>query len=426
MSELAISVEKEPNGSKCESVAKHRRPRIGIYETSRVTNGLSRYFEKILEDVDLKNYEIVLFCHPTTPYHPRDEIQKVFLSQESTSDSGADSATGESRGSRKIWRKYLGRCWRAVCPAPLRLWAGYLREAVRLARLFRAWPVDLMHMQLVGAEEAALGARLAGIPKILGTFQIDSSQSRIRDLVLETVSNHCLDHAIAVSESTRSDWVKRTFLRPDRVRTIPNGVDPTTVKRRTDFRTARHRLGLPLSVDGLVVGTVGRLVTQKGHTHLLKAIALLAPSYPDLHLVIAGDGPLEQGLQEEAAALGIANRTFFLGHQDDFQGVLDALDIFALPSLWEALPFALLEGMASGLPSVGTTVAGVPEAISHGETGFLVPPADHQQFARALKNLIDAPDLRAKFGTAARAKVINQFDVNRQIQQLFQVYQEML
>jgi len=387
---------------------------------------VSKYVEKLLEAINVDDYEVILFCLATGPYHPRDGVHQVFLPEESTTNSIAGDVPVESRGRKKRWRKLPGRCWQALSPAPLRLWTGYLRDAIRLARLFRLWPVDLIHIQLAGADQAALAARLARISKVVGTFHIDSSRSRIRDLPLEMLSNHCLDRGIAVSEATKSDWVHRTFLKPDRVHVIPNGVDPATVRRRTDSRTARLRLGLPRTVDGLFVGTVGRLVPQKGHTYLLQAIALLAPCYPDLYLVIAGDGPLRQDLLEQAASLGIADRTLFLGHQDDVQGVLDALDIFALPSLWEAMPFALLEGMAASLPSVGTGVAGVPEAISHGQTGFLVPPADHRQFARALKTLIDSPDLRAKFGTAARNKVINHFDVNRQMQQLFQVYREML
>jgi glycosyltransferase involved in cell wall biosynthesis len=426
MNGLAIPTTNISEASTGEVLAKERRPRIGIYETSRVTNGLSKYFEQILEDIDLKDYEIVLFCHTMLPYSLRDGVRKVFLSEESATDSIAGNLLVESHRKKTRWRTLFGRCWRAVTPAPLKLWAGYLRDAIRLARLFRSSPVDLMHIQLVGAEQAALAARLAGIPKVLGTFQIDSSQSRPRDLLLEMVSNHCLDRGIAVSESTRADWIKRTFLKPARVCTIPNGVDPVRVQRRTDSRTARIRLGFPSKVDVLLIGNVGRLVPQKGHTYLLQAIALLAPIYPDLYLVIAGDGPLRQELVEEAAALRIADRTRFLGHHADVQGVLDALDIFALPSLWEALPFALLEAMAAGLPAVGTTVAGVPEAITDGETGLLVPPADHRQFASALKTLIAAPDLRAKFGTAARQKVINQYDVNRQTPQIFQIYSEML
>jgi len=426
MNELAISLEKESDETKCEFMARRRRPRIGLYDPSRGTNGVSKYVEMILHGINIDEYEVILFCRATSPYHPRDGVHKVILAEESTTDSIAGHVPVEERMRKKRWQEFLSRCWRAISPAPLRLWAGYLRDAVGLARLFRLWPVDLIHVQLAGAEEAALAARLAGISKVVGTFHIDSSRSRIRDLVLEMVTNHCLDLGIAVSESTRSDWVQRTFLKPDRVHTIPNGVDPTKVQRRTDTRTARLQIGFPPMVDGLVVGTVGRLVPQKGHTYLLQAIALLAPSYPDLYLVIAGDGPLRQDLLDEASSLAISNRTLFLGHQDDVQGVLDALDIFALPSLWEAMPFALLEGMAAGLPSVGTAVAGVPEAISHGETGFLVPAADFRQFARALKVLIESPDLRSRFGTAARQKVINHFDVNRQMQQLFQVYREML
>src|SRR5207302_1086565 len=125
---------------------------------------------------------------------------------------------------------------------------------------------------------------------------------------------------------------------------------------------------------------------------------------------IAGTGPLRESLEQQGARLGLGGEARFLGFQPDVQLCLDALDVFAMPSRCEALPYALLEAIATELPAVGTAVGGVPEVIVPGETGFLVPSRNTQALAAALRPLLESADLRRRFGKAGRERVVQHFN----------------
>ncbi len=260
-----------------------------------------------------------------------------------------------------------------------KLWIGFGSSANRLTHRIAKKAVDLFHTQNTGCEESPVAAKLARIPIVLGTFHVDSTydlehkRSGFAHRTLEHISNHCLTHAIGVSQKTSDDWIRRTHLPRCRVSTIHNGIDPEKFQRRRSRKIARQQLGLPQ--DALIIGGLGRLDPAKGFSFLIDSVALLAPQFPNLLLAIAGQGPLRDPLETQAAHLGITNHVRFLGFQSDVQPVLDALDIFAIPSLCEALPYALLEAMATELPAIGATVGGIPEVITP-DTGFLVPPKD--------------------------------------------------
>jgi glycosyltransferase involved in cell wall biosynthesis len=304
-------------------------------------------------------------------------------------------------------------------------------ECLRLARKFRTRPIELLHTNNTGCEESAVAARLAGIPRVVGTFHVDATydlegtRSGLRYRVLEYLSNHCLHKAIAVSEATKANWMGRTRLSANRIVTIHNGIDPERFQRRTGRIEARQLLGLP-GDDRLILGGVGRLDEAKGFTYLLDGFAELVRDYPNTMLAIAGDGPLRGPLEKQASRLGIADRVRFLGFCRDVQRVYDALDVFVLSSLCEALPYALLEAMATRLPVVGTTVAGVPEVIIQGETGFLVGARDANALAGAIRPLLDSPELRERMGQAGRERVVRHFNEADAVQKTISVYREML
>jgi glycosyltransferase involved in cell wall biosynthesis len=403
--------------------AQQHRPRIGIYDPNDHVSGLTRYVKSLLANLDYRDWDIVLYCKRGGPYEEHPRVQTVYLPDDNgQSNAPADWPRYSFAGN---WFPLLRKSWRKFGPAPAKLWTGFLRDAYRLAPLFRHQPVELLHMQLVGEEKAALAARLANIPLVIGTFQIDTARSGFRDWVLEFITNHCIHQAIAVSSKIKQEWIRRTHIRSDRVITIPNSVDPQKFRRRSDRSEARKQLKLP-GPGNVLIGSVGRLAPQKGYTYLLRAFAKLVPSYSNLYLILAGDGPLRPSLEEECQALQIASRVIFLGHCDDVQPVLDALDVFALSSLWEALPFSLLEAMAAELPAVGTSVAGVPEVIVAGETGFLVPAADPEALGSALRPLIESSELRNRFGKGGRQRIIHHFNESDMVRRTFEVYARML
>jgi glycosyltransferase involved in cell wall biosynthesis len=312
----------------------------------------------------------------------------------------------------------------------IRLWGGFGRQALQLARLLRQHPVDLFHTQNTGCEESPVAAKLAAIPHVVGTFHVDSTYDLHHDRSgpghrgLEVLSNHCLDKAIAVSQATKRDWVRRTHVPGSRVIRIHNGIDPQTFRRRQSREVARKALGLP--ADALIVGGLGRLDEAKGFTYLLEAAARLASTLPNLFVTIAGTGMLREELESQAARLGIASRVRFLGFQPDVQLTLDSLDVFALPSLCETLGYALLEAMATELPAIGSAVGGVPEVIVPGETGLLVRSRQADELATALRTLLRDAEVRQRMGAAARQRVERHFQEREMVRKTIELYRDVL
>src|SRR5207247_7695263 len=126
--------------------------------------------------------------------------------------------------------------------------------------------------------------------------------------------------------------------------------------------------------------------------YLFEALARTA-ALARAHLIVAGDGELGAWLRDRAAALGLSARVHFLGVRRDVGNVLNASDVFVLPSLWEGLPLALVLAMGAGVPVVSTTVGGIPEIVEDGRTGLLVPPADSAELGRGLSRLLTDPEL---------------------------------
>ncbi|HLK12037.1 MAG TPA: glycosyltransferase family 4 protein [Candidatus Binatia bacterium] len=180
-----------------------------------------------------------------------------------------------------------------------------------------------------------------------------------------------------------------------RVVYVPNGVDLA----RFAPEVVPYPHGRPY------VLAVGRLAHQKGFDVLLEAWALAGPAAAGVDLLLAGDGPDRAALERQAAELGIAASVHFLGSTQSarlaalYRGAL----LLACPSRWEGLPLVCLEAMASGCPVVGSDVDGIPDAVTPGETGLLVPPREPTALAGALTALLGDPARRAAFGARARA-----------------------
>lgn len=402
------------------------RPRIGIYDPSGGFGGPSRYVQGILDQIDQNEFDVVIFGNPEGPHHSRPvpiiDCVKEAPAPGTLTNSSSKVSAPQAMPSRRI------AGW---IPHSVRLWAGFWRESKRLERRFRTHPVDLLHTNNTGCEESAVAARLAGIPRVLGTFHVDSTydlhrtRSSLPYRVLEYLSNHCLNRAIAVSEATKQDWVRRTRISVDRVITIHNGVDLDAFRPRHDRELARRALGLP-SNGHLIIGSVGRLDEAKGFSDLIDAVAEMAPAHPRLSLAIAGDGPLRRQLADQTVSLGIADRVHFLGFQRDVGQVLEAFDIFAMPSLCETIGYALMEAMAMELPAVGSSVGGIPEVILPGVTGAIVPARNPQALAAALRPLVESSELRERMGRAARQQILRHFDGRESSLRTLQVYRDML
>jgi glycosyltransferase involved in cell wall biosynthesis len=275
-----------------------------------------------------------------------------------------------------------------------------------------------------------VAARLGGVPVVVCTvhnslFDYDVSRWRRRAYVLaERFTSPLADAIVAVSGAIAADLARRYRIRGPRIVVVHNGIDAAAFVPRRSRASMLAELGLR---DGdRVIGLAGRMTPQKGHEFLLEAVARLAPRFPGLRCVLAGDGPLRAMLEARAAALGIADRCRFLGARVDVADVLSVLEVVTLPSRSEGLPFALLEAMALGKPVVASTVGGNPEVVEDGRTGLLVPTADTAALADALARVLDRPNEAAAMGARGRVRVREHFTLTRTTRALEDLYLDLL
>ena len=183
-------------------------------------------------------------------------------------------------------------------------------------------------------------------------------------------------------------------------------------------RAARKKLGL--RGGDIAIGFVGRLAPQKAPDRLIEAFSDMAVSAPDARLVISGEGPLEPELRALALDRGLADRVIWAG-QANGREVMAALDVFALASAYEAMPYVLLEAAAAGLPIVVTDVGGARTIVEPGASGFIVANWDRAAFAGRLGELARQPRIRSRMARIARARS-REFGIERMIEETLDVY----
>jgi glycosyltransferase involved in cell wall biosynthesis len=224
-----------------------------------------------------------------------------------------------------------------------------------------------------------------------------------------------LGHAIiCVSEEEREHArglgiiEKKLFVVPNG---IPYGKEPLSVVDRSRFGIAE---------DAIVIGFVGRLVPQKDPANLLRSFATIAAEFPQACLVMVGSGPLENTLKELALGLGIGNRVHWLGSQDG-PASMRMFDIFALPSLYEGMPYVLLEALNAALPIVTTRTGGTGTLVEDFVNGYVLPILRPDLFGLALRELLADPPRRKSMSEQSRAKAAS-FTVEIMVDKIVEVY----
>jgi glycosyltransferase involved in cell wall biosynthesis len=264
---------------------------------------------------------------------------------------------------------------------------GRLGVVRGLARILGQHPVDVLHMH--GYKESVLGVavgRWAGVRRFVktehGRMEPWEGWDRLKMSFYQRL-NHwtarvAMDRVIAVSLDLSRHLA--TSLPQGRVALIRNGLDPRRIVVRVPPAQVRSRLGF--SEETPLLGAVGRLAPVKGLPYLLEAARSVLDVRPDVRFLLLGDGPMRSELEGRARALGIAHAVQFPGFVPEPLDIVNALDVFVMPSLHEGLPMALLEAMALGKAIVASAVGGIPEVL-HGNGAWLVPPRDVPALTRA-------------------------------------------
>lgn len=242
---------------------------------------------------------------------------------------------------------------------------------------------------------------------------------------LEGLAAPLTDRIISLTQREIAQYLAKGIGRPGQHTFIPNGIDVEAFARgRVDRAAARREMGVPS--DAFLVASVGRLVPVKGHIHLIDALPEVLRWRPDAAVLIVGDGALRCDLEARARSLGVADRVFLPGHREGVADILEAADLFALPSLNEGLGLALVEAMAMGLATVASRVGGVPEVVLDGETGLLTPPRDAGALARAILRLMEDAEGRRRMGEAGRERARAHFSIERTVRETERLYEELL
>jgi glycosyltransferase involved in cell wall biosynthesis len=298
-----------------------------------------------------------------------------------------------------------------------------LRWALRLRRLVRDRNIGLVHVHSPYVAGIARLALRNVHPRVRVAYTLhnraDSHRRSTRMLDARTTRFDDLD--FAVCESVRESLPAR--LRP-RFETVLHGVDVDALR---GTRAARDEVRAELGVqpDELVVTTVANLRATKDHATLFRAAALVSEQAPITRFLVVGQGPLEHELERLHERLGLGDRVQLLGQRDDVPRVLAASDVFALSSRYEGLPVALMEALALGVPVVATRVGGIPEVVTDGVEGRLVPAEQHALLAGALVELLTDSDRRAAMAEAATARG-RQLDVRNAITTIESRYRELV
>ncbi len=269
--------------------------------------------------------------------------------------------------------------------------------------------------------EGVVAARLAGVPIVIHAER-GTVETRTRNLLMQRLMSYFVTQILCVSEAHRQRLVQAGGFPIHKIQAISNGVDTDRFSPHTRPKaTIRGRIGL--EPTAFYIGSVGNLRPVKNQRLLLRACATLSRRYPDVHLLLVGDGPMREPLERLAAELGIQKRVQFLGTRADVPEVLNALDVFVLPSLSEGMPNAVLEAMACALPVVATRVGGIPEIIEDGSTGLLFHPEDEARLTVILEELMQHEVKRQLLGAQGHKHILENFSLERMMQNYQMLYE---
>lgn len=279
-----------------------------------------------------------------------------------------------------------------------------------LAATFRRRGVNVVHShEFTMAVYGTLAARRAGVRHVITLHGSQTMNKALRRRVAVRWAIRNSASTIAVSKATHASLLHDLGLRPPALDVVPNGVPARP------GNAARIRAELGLREGEVVMLAVGNLSTRKGHRVMLEALRRLdAEGLPvPWRFVIAGGrgGEEQEPLNAFVREHGMEGRVHILTHREDVPDLQAAADVFAMPSLWEGLPMALLEAMLAGKAIVASRTSGIPEAIDDEVQGLLVPPGEPAPLATALRRLITEPALRARLSAAALERGRREFTV---------------
>jgi len=302
----------------------------------------------------------------------------------------------------------------------------------RLYKIFKEEHPDIVHLNSskIGAM-GSLAARMAGVPKVIFTahgwaFHEEWRPAIQRKIILLlSFITVLLAHKTIVISQAQFRQTPRSFFVGKKIIVVNNGILPPMFQSRDE---ARRELGIPVSPERnpVWIGTIGELHKNKGHIFAIEAIRKITEQKIDAVFAVIGEGEERERLAERIAKYGLEKHFFLLGNQgvleDKASALLTAFDIFLFPSLKEGHPYAILEAGLAGLPCIASGVGGIIDVITDMESGILVRPKDADEIVRAIRYLLDHPELAEKFAKRLHQKVLKQFSFAKMARETGRVY----
>lgn len=309
---------------------------------------------------------------------------------------------------------------------PFRLWSYLRRVRPHILHAFN------FHANMLAK---VVGKKFARIPVVITSeASVESAKPRLR-VALDRLTARWPDQHYANAEAVRQTLISREGTPSAAVTMVSTGVDleafapePATQRgagiRTSTFDEDSLLFQQPSAPVEPVVVSVGRLDKYKGQEYLLEACA--CERTRPYRVILVGEGPMQPALEARASALGIADRVFFAGAREDVTPFLARADCVVLASTEEGMPGSILEAMAMARPVVATAVGGVPEAVTDGVTGYLVPPGDSSALARAIAAILADPAKAGVMGRAARERVERDFKVEPMVHKTELMYETLV
>lgn len=306
------------------------------------------------------------------------------------------------------------------------------RTVLSLKKILREVKPDIFHIH--GNKSALVGrfaARLSGLSMVtivtVHNFLVYQEKGLLKRILAswaERVLARWTDLIIAVSEGLKQSLVSVEGIPAGKIVVIPNGI---SLKENKDYKVDEGlKKSLGIGEGDTIVGTIGRLVWWKGHKVLIEAASLLLEKYPKLKVIIVGDGPFREELEQKIKQLKLEERIKLLGFVDDIGPYLSLFDVFTLPSLKEPFGIVLLEAMAAKKPIIATRAGGVPEIIEDGKTGILVEPSNSKELAKAIDTAVSDNSLMKRFVEKAYRVVLEKFTIETMVERTKEVYSDCL
>ncbi len=307
-----------------------------------------------------------------------------------------------------------------------------LKDLLTLIEIY--WFIKRNNIEIVHTHSSKAGilgrlaARLAKVKIIIHTvhgWSFNDYQPRVKRLFfiwLERLSAWFSDKLVVVSYYDRQKGLDSHIGKENKYSFIRYGVDYTEFNIKD--QNIREELGI--NPNDLVVGMIACFKPQKSPQNFIRLAFLVKKFSPHIKFLLVGDGILRRSIEKLIEKLNLKNYVILTGWRCDIPRILSAIDVFVLTSLWEGLPIAILEAMASSKPVISTHTGGVSEVIVEGKTGFLVRPRDINRMSERLAVLIKDENLRRQIGQNARAGLGSNFTLTNMISKTENLYEELM